>query len=345
MADRTQVIRTISETGRLRLANLPTPIERLSRLSEEWGVDLWVKRDDLSGSETSGNKIRKLEYTVSRALSEGAKVLITCGGIQSNHCRATAAVAARLNIRSHLVLRIDDTPPLEGNYLLDKILGAEITFISRADYSNRRAEIMAGIAKEYEEKGVRAYVIPEGASDGTGNLGYIHAVEEITKQEEELGVKFDAIVCAVGSGGTYSGLYLGSKIYSPDKMVYGFNVCDDEEYFLNVCTSIASDTVSALDADIPVSREDMHIIDGYKGEGYAVSTPAELAFIADVARKEGIVFDPVYTGKAFVGLADQVKKGAFKKHKHILFIHTGGHFGLFPKQEQFAEIFFPGSSS
>lgn len=338
MSDLSDTIRKIAETKRLHLANLPTPIEKLSRISKEWGVDLWVKRDDLSGSETSGNKIRKLEYTVAKALDLGAQVLITCGGIQSNHCRATAAVAAKMGIKSHLVLRIDDTPPLEGNYLLDKILGAKITFISRPDYSNRRGEIMADIAKKYEEQGIRAYVIPEGASDGTGNLGYIHAVEEITKQEEELGVKFDAIVCAVGSGGTYSGLFLGSKIYSPEKTVYGFNVCDDEEYFLNVCETIAKDTVESLGADIEVRREDMHIIDGYKGEGYAISTTEELSFITDIARKEGIIFDPVYTGKAFIGLADKIKKGFFTKHKHILFIHTGGHFGLFPKQGQFEEV-------
>ena len=139
----------LENVNRLSLANLPTPIQRLDRLSEEWGVDLWIKRDDYTGIETSGNKVRKLEYTIAKALEEKAEVVITCGGIQSNHCRSTAAVAARVGIKSHLVLRIDEQPPLEGNYLLDKILGAEITFITRKDYSNRRNEIMKEIADTY----------------------------------------------------------------------------------------------------------------------------------------------------------------------------------------------------
>lgn len=328
----------LENVKKLNLANLPTPVYRLERISEEWGVDLWIKRDDYTGAETSGNKIRKLEYTIAKALSEKAEVVITCGGIQSNHCRATAAVAAKVGIKSHLVLRIDEEPPVEGNYLLDKILGAEITFISRKDYSNSRGEIMAEIAKEYEAKGIKAYVIPEGASDGTGNFGYIEAVQEIVAQEKELGVNFDAIVCAVGSGGTYSGLFLGAKIYAPDKKVYGFNVCDDEEYFLNVCESIASDTVKALGSDIEVKREEMNIIDGYKGLGYAISKDEELLFITELARKEGVILDPVYTGKAFYGLYHELKKGRFSAHKHILFVHTGGLFGVFPKQEQFTKV-------
>lgn len=328
----------LENVKKLNLANLPTPVYRLERISEEWGVDLWIKRDDYTGAETSGNKIRKLEYTIAKALSEKAEVVITCGGIQSNHCRATAAVAAKVGIKSHLVLRIDEEPPVEGNYLLDKILGAEITFISRKDYSNRRGEIMAEIAKEYEAKGIKAYVIPEGASDGTGNFGYIEAVQEIVAQEKELGVNFDAIVCAVGSGGTYSGLFLGAKIYAPDKKVYGFNVCDDEEYFLNVCESIVSDTVKALGSDIEVKREEMNIIDGYKGLGYAISKDEELLFITELARKEGVILDPVYTGKAFYGVYHELKKGRFSAHKHILFVHTGGLFGVFPKQEQFTKV-------
>ncbi|MBQ9609123.1 MAG: D-cysteine desulfhydrase family protein [Lachnospiraceae bacterium] len=324
--------------NKLSLAILPTPIQKLNKLSEELGVNLWLKRDDLTGIETAGNKIRKLEYTAAKALSEGAKVLITCGGIQSNHCRATAAVAARIGISSHLVLRTDEASPLEGNYLLDKILGAEITFVTRRQYATERNEIMAGIAADYEKQGIKAYVIPEGASDGVGNLGYINAVKEITEQEKQLGINFNAIVSAVGSGGTYSGLYLGRKLYAPDKEVISFNVCDDEAYFLDVCSRISQDTVETLGLPIEVSKDDMCIIDGYKGIAYAVSTDEELAFIAEVARKEGVILDPVYTGKAFYGLYQELKKGNLKEYENILFIHTGGLYGLFPKQEQFAKI-------
>ena len=328
----------MGDLKKLNLANLPTPIQKLTNISKELGVDIYIKRDDLTGGETSGNKIRKLEYTVAKAIDEGAQLLITCGGIQSNHCRATAAVAAKLGLRSHLVLRIDEEPPVEGNYLLDKILGAEITFISRADYSKRRAEIMQNIKEEYEKQGIKAYVIPEGASDGIGNIGYLESVKEIKKQEEELGMSFQTIVCAVGSGSTYGGLFLGTKLYDPEKTVLGFNVCDDEQYFLDVCTRICRETVELLGKNIEIKPEDMHIVDGHKGIGYAISTDEELAFLIKLAREEGLILDPVYTGKAFYGLYQEIKEGKLKDLGNVLFIHTGGVFGLFPKQEQLAEV-------
>ncbi len=328
----------MGDLKKLNLANLPTPIQKLTHISKELGVDIYIKRDDLTGGETSGNKIRKLEYTVAKAIDEGAQLLITCGGIQSNHCRATAAVAAKLGLRSHLVLRIDEEPPVEGNYLLDKILGAEITFISRADYSKRRAEIMQNIKEEYEKQGIKAYVIPEGASDGIGNIGYLESVKEIKKQEEELGISFQTIVCAIGSGSTYGGLFLGTKLYDPEKTVLGFNVCDDEQYFLDVCTRICRETVELLGKNIEIKPEDMHIVDGHKGIGYAISTDEELAFLIKLAREEGLILDPVYTGKAFYGLYQEIKEGKLKDLGNVLFIHTGGVFGLFPKQEQLAKV-------
>lgn len=330
---------SIQEIERLKLAFLPTPIYKLENLSDELGVNIFVKRDDLTGVEASGNKIRKLEYTAAKAVREGAQVLITCGGIQSNHCRATAAVAAKLGLTSHLVLRIDEEPPVEGNYLLDKIFGAEITLISRPDYSNRRAEIMEQIRNDYEIKGIKAYVIPEGASEGIGNFGYINAVKEVLEQENQLGIEFDAYVCAVGSGGTYSGLLLGSKFYAPDKHVIGFNVCDDLSYFQEVCTRISNETLSILNRPQDITNEDIKIIDGYKGAGYAISTDEELEFIIRLARLDGVIFDPVYTGKAIKGLYSEIKKGNFSELKNILFFHTGGLYGLFPKQEQIAKIF------
>lgn len=328
----------MGDLKKLNLANLPTPIQKLTHISKELGVDIYIKRDDLTGGETSGNKIRKLEYTVAKAIDEGAQLLITCGGIQSNHCRATAAVAAKLGLRSHLVLRIDEEPPVEGNYLLDKILGAEITFISRADYSKRRAEIMQNIKEEYEKQGIKAYVIPEGASDGIGNIGYLESVKEIKKQEEELGISFQTIVCAVGSGSTYGGLFLGTKLYDPEKTVLGFNVCDDEQYFLDVCTRICRETVELLGKNIEIKPEDMHIVDGHKGIGYAISTDEELAFLIKLAREEGLILDPVYTGKAFYGLYQEIKEGKLKDLGNVIFIHTGGVFGLFPKQEQLEKV-------
>lgn len=329
---------SLQEIERLKLAFLPTPIYKLENLSNELGTNIYVKRDDLTGVETSGNKIRKLEYTVAKAVREGAQVLITCGGIQSNHCRATAAVAAKLGLSSHLVLRIDEEPPVEGNYLLDKIFDAEITLISRPDYSNRRAEIMEQIRKDYESNGIKAYVIPEGASEGIGNFGYINAVREVLEQEKQLNIEFDAYVCAVGSGGTYSGLLLGSKFYAPDKQVIGFNVCDDLAYFQEVCTRISNETLAILKRSQDITNDDINIIDGYKGVGYAISTDEELEFITRLARLDGVIFDPVYTGKAIRGLYSEIKKGNLNNLKNILFFHTGGLYGLFPKQEQLAKV-------
>jgi len=325
----------INEIDRLKLAYLPTPVYKLENISKEVGKNIWIKRDDLSGVETSGNKIRKLEYSVAQALKEKASVLITAGGIQSNHARATAAVAARLGLKSHLVLSISDEPDLEGNYLLDKMFGAEITFLDEKKTQTSLSRKMQEIYDEYESRGIKAYIIPVGASNGIGNFGYINAIKEIKSQEKDLGTAFDAIVCATGSGGTYSGLVIGNKIYGLNAEIIGITVCDNKDYFIEKSREIINETYRILDED----AEDiaLHFIDGYKGLGYAVSKEDELKFISDVASKEGVLLDPVYTGKAFYGLCREIQKGNFKDNQNILFIHTGGLFGLFPKQKQIAE--------
>lgn len=321
---------------RINLANLPTRIEKLSRLSEELaGPNIYIKRDDQTGSEMSGNKVRKLEYAVKEALNQGCDTLITCGGIQSNHARATAAVAARLGINSCLLLKSDETPDVDGNYFLDKVLGADIRFASSDDFSERRMEIMEEIKEDLAKEGKKGYVIPVGASNGIGTFGYYNAMDEIKKQEEELGINFDAIVISVGSGGTYAGLFLASKIKGYKTKIYGVNVCDDEEYFVNQVDTVLKESLEYIDAELEYSKEEINILDGYVGEGYALSRPEEIEFIHDLARKEGIILDPVYTGKGMYGLVNEIKKGTFKDCKNILFIHTGGLFGLFPKKDLF----------
>ena len=185
---------------RIRIANLPTKIEKLNRLSDKLGKNIFIKRDDQTGTEVSGNKIRKLEFSVGEALEKNCDYLITCGGIQSNHARATAAVAAKLGLGAYLVLRGNEEEETEGNLFLDKMLGANIKFITADEYKNHRAKIMVDIREQLENKGHKAYVIPEGASNGIGSLGYVNTMDEILKQEKELGIKFDAIVVTVGSG-------------------------------------------------------------------------------------------------------------------------------------------------
>ncbi|ADY55299.1 pyridoxal phosphate-dependent enzyme, D-cysteine desulfhydrase family [Syntrophobotulus glycolicus DSM 8271] len=321
---------------KITLANLPTKIEKLERLSPKLGgPNIYIKRDDQTGTEVSGNKIRKLEFAVKEALDQGCDVLITCGGSQSNHCRATAAAAARIGIKSVLVLRGSSNEESDGNLFINRLLGAQIRFITPEEYRNKRAEIMEKIKAELEEQGRRPYIIPEGASNGIGSFGYYTAMAEIVRQEKELGVHFDRIVIAAGSGGTYSGLFLASKTLGYTGQIYGINVCDDAEYFKNQIDKIVRESMQYINVDLQFSKDEIHMIDGYVGQGYALSRPEEMHFIHEFARLEGIILDPVYTGKAMYGLAEEIKKGNFKTCENILFIHTGGAFGLFPKKHLF----------
>lgn len=321
---------------KLRLGNFPTRIERLEKFSTIVKEHVYIKRDDQTGTEFSGNKIRKLEYSINEAINNDCDTLITCGGIQSNHARATAAAGIKLGLKSVLVLRSDEKPELEGNYLIDKIMGADVRIISSEDYRERRQEIMENILKELEAKGRKGYIIPEGASNGIGTFGYLACFKEILEQEKEHGIVFDIIVTAVGSGGTFAGLYLGNKLTNSGKKIVGINVCDTAEYFKERVSEILKEVKTYIpDTEFEISKDDMCIIDGYVGDGYAVSRTEELDFICDFAEAEGIILDPVYTGKAMRGLYTEIKKGTFKDSKNILFIHTGGLFGLFSKRDQF----------
>jgi D-cysteine desulfhydrase len=321
---------------RIRLANLPTKIEKLDRLSKLLGgPNIFIKRDDQTGTELSGNKVRKLEFSVKEALNQDCNMLITCGGLQSNHARATAAVAARLHMKSCLVLRGSGAFRADGNHFLDRLLGAEIRFVTAEEYRNNRFEIMEAIKEEYSRQGFKPYVIPEGASNGIGSFGYLNAMEEIIQQQKEMGIHFDMITSAVGSGGTYAGQFLGNKLMNNGSDICGFNVCDDEEYFKNRIFDIVQESLNYLDVNMNYSKEEIHIVDGYVGRGYALSRPEELEFIYELAMLEGVILDPVYTGKAMYGLVKEIKKGSFKGCKNILFIHTGGLFGLFPQKELF----------
>lgn len=322
---------------RVMLANLPTKIEKLDRLSALLqGPSLYMKRDDQTGTEFAGNKIRKLEYCIREALDQGCDTLITCGGIQSNHCRATAAAAAKLGLEAIVVLRGEQPDIYEGNLLLDHLLGAEVRWISSEDYRDRRMDIMNDIASEVSAKGQYPYVIPEGASSGIGAFGYYTALQEIVQQEQELGVSFDAIVVAVGSGGTHGGLLLAQQLLETSHRIIGINVCDDEEYFKKAISTVIQESSKYINQPVHIPLEAIEIIDGYVGKGYAQSQPQELNCIQDVASIEGIILDPVYTGKAFYGLVEEIRKGTFKDMQHILFIHTGGLYGLFPHGSSFS---------
>lgn len=315
---------------RLDLAQLPTPILRLDRTSAAWGGPrLWIKRDDDTGGLLSGNKIRKLQYIVREALDRGADTLVTCGGLQSNHCRATAAVARRLGLDVVLCLRGEPGGALEGNYLLDRILGAEIRCVSAAEYE-RVDEIMAEIAADLERRGRRAHVIAEGASTATGAWGYIEACAEIAATQSAIGTTFDAIVVPVGSGGTAAGLVVGARLFGLGPVV-GMAVCDDAAYFRRKMIDI----VRALEVDhgfaTGLREQDIDVVDRWIGAGYGRASAEELAFQVEFARREGIVLDPVYTGKALYGLWRELEVGSrFSGARDVLFVHTGGIFGVAP---------------
>ncbi|MEE4601660.1 MAG: D-cysteine desulfhydrase family protein [Desulfobacteraceae bacterium] len=331
---------SLSFPPQINLAKLPTPMQPLHRLSERYGVELYVKRDDLSGIALSGNKIRKLEFVLADALAQKTDTVITCGGAQSNHCRATAIAAAMLGINCRLILRTPDPsnpPPLEGNILLDRMAGAEIVWITPDEYK-QRDEFMAREAATLQTSGRKAYTIPMGASNALGALGYIRAMEELVNDIANSlggGNRPCTIINAVGSGGTSAGLILGAKLFDVRARIAGVNVSDDRAYFVRAIGDICEQAIADYHLDVEFSRQgDVEIIDGYVGEGYGLSKDEELDLICDVARTEGIFLDPVYTGKAFFGMIQELKRNPKCFGEQIIFLHTGGIFGLFPKADQ-----------
>lgn len=322
------------------LARRDTPLEPAPRVLQTLvgagAPALYFKRDDLTGAELSGNKVRKLELLFGEALAEGADTVITCGGAQSNHCRATALSAARLGLRAILLLRTEDPaqPPLaEGNLLLDTLCGAEVRFISRADYQDRTRR-MDDVALELRASGRRGYVIPEGGSNPLGSLGYVRCVSELAGQVPEPEAPL-TLVYAAGSGGTGAGLILGVALHGLPWRVVGVNVCDDRAYFVERIGAILGGIEArfGLSAAAYLRRADgpdggIEICDGFVGRGYAQSSPDELALLAAVCRASGVVLDPVYTGKAMFGLVTKLRADARSFGERVVFVHTGGIYGL-----------------
>lgn len=327
---------------RIELARLLTPVQPLKCLSDQFGIELYMKRDDLTGAALSGNKIRKLEFVLADARQKDADIVLTCGGAQSNHARATAVAAAMQGMGCRLLLRTPDPsnpPPSEGNILLDRMAGAEIVWITPDQY-DRRDEIFKREADELRRAQHKPFIIPEGASNALGAWGYIRAMEELASDIAELpGGDRTAvtIVHACGSGGTAAGLILGARLLDLNVRVVSFNVSDDRDYFMRAIGEICESAIQAYNLNLTFDRErDIHIVDGYVGRGYAQSKPEELELLCEVARTEGIFLDPVYTGKAFYGLVQELKKDANRFGERIIFIHTGGIFGLFSAAEEIA---------
>jgi len=310
---------------RLSLAHTPTPIEPLERISESLNCNIWIKRDDLTGSATSGNKVRKLEFTLARARAMGAQVLITCGGIQSN-------------FKVHLILRGEEPSNSRGNLFLDQLAGAEISYFSPRYYNAHLDFIVSETRDDYIKQGVKPYFITTGASDATGLWGYIAAAQEISQQIncEGMPASFDHIVSATGSGGTQAGLTLGASRYMPNARVTGIAVCDDESYFQNKVREDIEAWATLYQQQIDINQLNIAVYDDYIGPGYARANAEIFECIEMLVRKEGIVLDPVYTGKAFFGMLSEIDAGRIQGD-NILFVHTGGIFGLMAQTDRYCE--------
>ncbi len=319
------------EPERVQLANLPTPLVRLERLSQKLGgAQIWMKRDDLTGLELSGNKVRKLEYVAADALAGGCDTLVTEGTPQSNHCRATAAVCARLGLQSMLLFRPAATGQPQGNHLLDVLFGAETRSYARKEYDANRDRIVETVLAELKAAGCRPRWTPTGASEPLGCWGYIRALAELGEQLSTAGIAECDVAVAISSGATYAGALLGRRLHGLDRLqLWAVPVSDDAAYHGGEVTALCQATIERFDLPIELDLNSLRFIDGYVGEGYAIPYRAAIDAIHLLARTEGIVLDPVYTAKAFCAVLDGIRARRFGFERPVVFIHTGGIFSDF----------------
>jgi len=309
--------------NRLHFAHLPTPVEELPRLSEFLGGPrLLVKRDDQTGLAFGGNKTRKLEFLVAEAQAQGAQMLISAGAIQSNHCRQTAAAAARFGLACTLVLTGDLPAQPSANLLLDELFGAEIVNVT--DRANRD-RILKETFDKATRSGKKPYLVPYGGSSPVGALGYAFAMEELMKQN----VHANWIVFATSSGGTHAGLTLGKRVFGFDGKVLGISIDEREDWLKSHVSALASDASELLGERIGFTPKDVLATDAYCQAGYGVLTDAEREAVKLFAKYEGLLLDPVYSGRAAGGMIDLIRKDFFESDDTVLFWHTGGQPALF----------------
>ena len=313
-----------------------TPLHKLERLSALLGgPEIYMKRDDLLGLAAGGNKTRKLEFLVADALAQGADTLLTCGAVQSNHCRLTLAAAVVEGLQCQLLLeeRVPGsyTPTGSGNNFLYRLLGVERVKVTPG--GSPLLQIMGEMAEELKTRGRKAYVIPTGGSNPIGATGYVACAEETLAQCFELGIRIDRVVCASGSGGTHAGLVAGFYGSNSGIPVVGVNVSRKKGPQEELIHGLASRTAAHVGIPGALPRETVLCFDEYVGPGYSLPTPSMVEAVQMLARTEAILLDPVYTGKAMAGLIDLVRKGFFKKGEHVLFVHTGGAPALYAYEE------------
>lgn len=323
---------------RIRCGHWPTPLEQMPRLTKLLGgPTLWVKRDDCTGLSTGGNKTRKLEFLIADAVQKGADTVITQGATQSNHARQTAALCAKEGLQCHILLEDrtgfgDPAYVFNGNVLLDRLHGATVS--KRPGGSDMQAQ-MELFAKELELQGKKPYVIPGGGSNTIGALGYVNAALELTHQLNTMGVTATHLVLATGSSGTHAGLIAGLKILNSPLKVIGIGVRAPKEKQEQMVFDLACKTAAMLGYEDIVKREDVFADCDYVGPGYGLPTPGMVEAVRMLADTEGLLFDPVYTGKGLAGLIDWIRKGKFTEKDTVVFLHTGGSAALFGYPDTF----------
>ncbi len=318
--------------ARVALGHFPTPLEELGRLTRILaGPRILVKRDDLTGLATGGNKTRKLEYLIADALKRQAVTVITAGAPQSNHARQTAAAAARYGLHCVLVLSSMAPPLITGNLLIDDLLGARVRWAGDRD----PYEVMAEVAAEEDAAGRKPYTIPYGGSNAIGASAYVVAMDELVRQELEQGLRIDYIVFASGSGGTQAGIVTGARALNFRGRVLGISVDKPADVLCETILELARLTADSLELKFDITPDDIHVNDGYLGGGYGIMGDAEREAIRLVARQEGLLLDPVYTGRAMAALIDMIGRGEFSRSETVLFWHTGGTPALYAYADQF----------
>jgi D-cysteine desulfhydrase len=313
-----------------------TPLEHLPRLTQYMdGPHIFIKRDDLLGLSGGGNKTRKLEFLLADALKEGADTLITCGAVQSNHCRLTLAAAVKEGLKCRLVLeqRVPDSynRDASGNNFLFRLLGVEKVTV--VDGGSDMLAAMQAEADELAAEGRKGYVIPGGGSNTLGALGYVACAQEIMGQAFQKGIQFDHLVCASGSGGTHSGILVGMQAMGSKIPVTGISVSRAVPEQEALIGKLTTDTREFLGLPPVLAKGELTVFDDYVGPGYSIPTDGMIEAVQMFARLEGILLDPVYTGKTAAGLLDLIRKGYFKEGEKVLFLHTGGSPGLYAYQD------------
>ena len=326
----------MSVPPRLELALTPTPILKLDRLSRELGIELYVKRDDLTGLLESGNKVRKLEFLAGEAVAQGADTLVTCGTLQSNCCRAVSAVAARLGLRALVALKGERPETYDGNLLLDRLLGAEVRYLPDSQFA-RAGEVLDGLAAEVGRAGGRPYVIPESGSNEVGALGYLECAVELAGQISHGAPRFDTVAITAFSGGSQAGLLMGKQLAGLPSEIVGVPVAFPAEQVRAHIAATMKTAIRRFGFAVEVPKT-IHLLDGYQGQGRADVAEEELATLVRLAQQEGLLLDPVYTVKAFGGLLDTLARDAKALGQRVCFVHTGGLFSLFPFRDRLSRL-------